>query len=320
MEKKQADYPAMDFCRVTAREGAAKLVLHLLDELDKNSGRLDTPSDAEALHDFRVNLRRLRTFLKAYRGHMNPVPPVLVKKLKKMAAKTNSARDTEAGTLILKSLAGRLGGDDRASVFFIAGLLEKFCGHPRSGYIKKASVKFPDLAAVLREHVAGGTPARKSEKLKSRGNSLALLNGRLIRKYSLRLKTKLSRISCAGDMEKIHQARITAKRLRYILEPEAAASLEAGKIVKKIIRLQYLLGKMHDIHILYPVVKACAGGERKLVSGAEPAGLPSVRRAGKVAVSQLGSWEKSLFRLLKKDWLGKKPDLFFKRVLKYASR
>ena len=50
-----------------AEEGARVVALALIAECDRAAGRLASGEDDEALHDFRVALRRLRTTLRAFR-------------------------------------------------------------------------------------------------------------------------------------------------------------------------------------------------------------------------------------------------------------
>ena len=50
--------------------------------------------------------------------------------------------------------------------------------------------------------------------------------------------------------EQLHQARITAKRLRYLLEPVRAYVNEAQSVVKRSKRLQDVLGDLNDVHVL----------------------------------------------------------------------
>src|SRR5207245_9246969 len=53
-----------------APAAAALVGLTLLDEARAACGRLDAPDDSEALHDFRVALRRLRTLLRSFRPEL----------------------------------------------------------------------------------------------------------------------------------------------------------------------------------------------------------------------------------------------------------
>jgi CHAD domain-containing protein len=48
----------------------------------------------------------------------------------------------------------------------------------------------------------------------------------------------------------LHQSRIVAKRLRYLLEPLRAYANEAQSVVKRSKKLQELLGDLNDVHVL----------------------------------------------------------------------
>jgi CHAD domain-containing protein len=55
---------------------------------------MDEPSDKEALHDFRVALRRLRSLMRAYQAYLRgSQAKKLRQRLKALAGSTNLARD-----------------------------------------------------------------------------------------------------------------------------------------------------------------------------------------------------------------------------------
>ena len=72
------------------------LALSFLEEANDGAKRMEEGEDPEALHDFRVGLRRLRSCLRAYRSHLKgSVSKKLRNRLKTLASSTNQARDTE---------------------------------------------------------------------------------------------------------------------------------------------------------------------------------------------------------------------------------
>src|SRR5690349_14850498 len=77
-------------------EGVRMVALELLAEAKAASARLADPADAEALHDFRVAVRRLRSWLRSFGPE---VKDTLRKKwrraLRDEAASTGAARDAE---------------------------------------------------------------------------------------------------------------------------------------------------------------------------------------------------------------------------------
>ena len=56
-----------------AREAARRLVRRQLETARAEAPRLHDAADAEALHDFRVALRRLRSLLRAWRKVLAPL-------------------------------------------------------------------------------------------------------------------------------------------------------------------------------------------------------------------------------------------------------
>jgi len=74
----------------------ALIAVARLDEARAASARLDGREDPEALHDFRVALRRLRTLLRAYRQEAGDVTP---KKLQRRLR--DLTRDTSAGLSLI---------------------------------------------------------------------------------------------------------------------------------------------------------------------------------------------------------------------------
>ena len=66
-----SDPIAAGFLSRPPEEGARLLALSFLDQAAQARPRLADPADTEALHDFRVGLRRLRSCLRAYRRRIS---------------------------------------------------------------------------------------------------------------------------------------------------------------------------------------------------------------------------------------------------------
>ncbi|MGH9324565.1 MAG: CHAD domain-containing protein, partial [Vicinamibacteria bacterium] len=87
-------------------ETARVLCLGLLDEADAALGRLERNEDGEALHDFRVALRRLRSVMRSYRPYLRgSARKKLRARLKKLASSTSGARDVEVQISFLSERA-----------------------------------------------------------------------------------------------------------------------------------------------------------------------------------------------------------------------
>jgi CHAD domain-containing protein len=238
-------------------EGARRLALGCLEQaaaiLPRLAGKDEAAgADPEALHDMRVALRRLRSCLRAYRGPLaGSLSQGAAKRLRRLARATGPGRDTEVQIEWLKLQAAALGRHHRAGLSWLlarlAARLETAYGDLRD----ELTQGFPPLAAQLREQLSvyrtevrldGGRPP-------SFGDAAA----RLLLDHAADLERRLARIDGAGDETQAHEARISAKRLRYLAEPlgqlvQAAAPAPAGPLVPRLKELQDLLGELHDAH------------------------------------------------------------------------
>src|SRR5947208_1480322 len=89
--------------------------------------RLTYSDDAEALHDFRVAMRRLRSTLRAYQPQLDAVvPPKLRRRLRDLARATGEARDVEVQIASLEHRRDELPPARRAGVpWLLARLTER---------------------------------------------------------------------------------------------------------------------------------------------------------------------------------------------------
>ena len=294
------------FSRIPAKEGARRLVLDLVKECGAAAVRLGSPGDLEALHDFRVGLHRLRYLLRDYRSLLPAVRAGLRKELKLLCALTNQVRDTEAGIALLNDFAGKAGGKDKRSLLAAAGRLEGCGSRPGKNFAAGLRGEFRALAVKLRASLAagasGGASGGKKGKL-----SLAEVNGKAVRRHAGRLRAGLSAVKALSDACEIHRARLLAKRLRYILEFEARRNRRASRLVKNIVRLQLLLGRIHDIQVLCGLLHRCAGK-----SGGSAGLAPALRFVNEK--------KEGFFRKLEKSWLRGAASGFFRKAGRYSRR
>ncbi len=295
------------FSKIPASEGAQRLVLSLVKECEAAAVRLGSPGDGEALHDFRVSLHRLRCLLRDYRDQLPAVRAAIRKELKRLCARTNPVRDTEAGIALLNSFADKAGGKEKRSLLAAAGQLEGCGSRPRKNFAAGLRREFLALAVKLRACLATGPSSHGASERKKARISLAAVNGKAIRRHSGRLRDGLSVIKALSDAYEIHRARLLAKKLRYILEPETCLDRRASRFLKKIIRLQLLLGKIHDIQVICGVLHRSAG-KKGGGAGLAPAG------------QFIEEKEAGLFRKLEKSWLFSAGSGFFRKLNRYSRR
>jgi CHAD domain-containing protein len=153
-------------------------------------------------------------------------------------------------------------------------------------------------------------------------STLAEATAGLLRRQVEDLENRLARIEDAGSVEEAHQARIRAKRVRYLLEPLTEEIPEAAPVVKRFKALQDLLGEFHDAHVLEAELVEAVGGrilELSLADAPDANLLRAERRrareSGLIALARLNRARRDrLFETLDADWLDGKAGDFLREV------
>jgi CHAD domain-containing protein len=251
-------------------EGARVLALSFLDQAAAAHPRLSDPSDTEALHDFRVALRRLRSSLRSYREALaGSLPRKLTRRLRNLAGATGPGRDTEVQVKWLRGRSRHLSAHHRAGLHWILARLEERMRDAYAEVLDLTPKEFPSLEEGLRRRLS---VYRTEVHLDGSGSrpTLATATAAILRRQAAELREHLSAIEEVEDETEAHEARISAKRLRYLLEPlagEVPGGLATG-VVKQLKSLQDLLGELHDAHVL----------ETELLQAVETASAERARR------------------------------------------
>lgn len=275
------------------RPGVRTIALNRLDEALAARERLVQGRDDEALHDFRVALRRLRSVLRAYRPWFDDtVTGTDRHKLRDLARATGAARDIEVQS---GWLAGaELKGPAADGAHTLRDELEEARKKADRNALRAAH-RFPALADHMRgrfERYTGRIEAGRPVILVS----TAAVTEKLARELSDDLEAHLDALRTDDDPKVGHRARIEGKRLRYLIEPFADEAVAAPAAIEILKRLQDDLGELHDLDVLIAHVPE-AGADRDPDS-ATAAGmaallehLRSVRRAAleRVRAERLGS-------------------------------
>lgn len=249
-----------DLLNRPAQESSRLLALSQLDQIDRAQRRLSRSQDREALHDFRVGLRRLRCSLRAYRVQLKgSVTGRMRTQIRQVARSTNDSRDTEVQLAWLRSQAEHLGAEETPGLFWLAGRLEggKQEMHDQdtsevARRYTRVSAKFRRALGILRIELDYGRGQRMA--------TFGEVTGGLVRQQVARLRDDLTRIRGVSDVKEIHKARISGKRLRYMLEPIARRDRRAGALVRRLKEAQDLLGEHHDMHVLLGVIASLRTG------------------------------------------------------------
>jgi CHAD domain-containing protein/CYTH domain-containing protein len=232
-------------------EAAARiLVLAVLEEAASAASHLNDDGNSEALHDFRVALRRCRSLLRAYRPLLaDSVSKKQRRALRDLAASTTSARDTEVQLAWLGAQSGQLRPSDRTAWSWLIKRLEarrgKAYGEVRGEILRRFNELAPKLKKGLSHYIATVDHVASHR-------TLAAVASALVGDAGDELHAALALVTSPADVEAAHEARILAKRLRYLLEPlkKTAVGEDAGALVKSMKGLQDVLGELHDAHVL----------------------------------------------------------------------
>jgi CHAD domain-containing protein/CYTH domain-containing protein len=291
-------------------EGARRVALAHLDDAGIARSRLTSPSgDADALHDYRVALRRLRSCLRAYRKPLrSSVTGKTLRRLRRLTHGTNRSRDLEVHLAWLGEQADRVGKAEQPGV---AWMIERLTGDRDRGWEDMLDLDeklFPRVHARLVRQL---TRFRTTIELDtgSRRRSTAAVSARRVRAASRRLKDRLRRIQGYSSAGAIHRARISAKHLRYLLEPFAAAVPDGEAAVERLKALQNGFGDVHDAHVFAAELReTLPKAERAASAGAGfTPGLEAL-------MASLQTRGQQAFQQTSRDWLGDAAEPFFRKI------
>jgi CHAD domain-containing protein/CYTH domain-containing protein len=295
-------------------ERASRIVaLDLLRGVDATRLRLIDPTDIEALHDFRVAVRRLRSWIRAFRPYVSSsVRRKDRLRLKRVADATSSARDTEVQLAWLIAREEQLEPAERVGAAHLRRRLElrkydadRSLHHEISRDLARAA---DSLTLSLPTYAIR---ARVDEPPRIHPMSAALAD--LVARHAGCLRDRLRHVRSVDDQTLAHAARIEGKRLRYLLEPVCHTIEGADDVIADLKVLQNVLGEMHDAYVL----------SREVMAEAETSSPTDVGRPGIVALARsLREREIAAFEVLARDWLegSESARVFFISIAQLGAR
>ncbi|CAN5850250.1 hypothetical protein BH11GEM1_BH11GEM1_19880 [soil metagenome] len=208
----------------------------------------------DALHDFRVAARRLRSWQRALTPWLGTAASrKMRRRLRAIARATGTSRDTAVQLAWLKQQRRTMSVRQRSGVDCLIAYLKE----------QQPSHTMESLTAVHDFHALSARLGRRLERSgkATRVRSAAdhqrfgVVAARLVRDASRALRQRLSSVHTASDETAVHKARITAKGLRYLMEPIVRAHddsqrSDGERLIGQLKQLQDLLGDLHDAHVL----------------------------------------------------------------------
>jgi CHAD domain-containing protein len=269
-----------------ADTGASQIHQALLDIMVANEPGVHADLDSEFLHDYRVALRRTRSLL----GQIKEVfPPGAVMHFRTefhwLARSTSAKRDLDVLLLSLRELSENLPAGD------LTDLLAFLCRKQEheQALLQRVleSKRYRDLLASWRAFL--GEPDRVPEA----GNAalpLSEVTSRRILRLHRRLVDQAMAIHEETPVDAIHQLRIEAKKLRYMID--ATRSLhESGdldRIIDSLKKVQSVLGDFNDAQVQERSLLD-AGGALVEAGVGEPGALLAVERLAEDARNRAAS-------------------------------
>lgn len=209
----------------------------LIYDIDSAMKRFADPADAEALHDVRVSLRRLRVWLRAFESPLH-IKPSWRRRLKRFARSTTLARDAEVALQWSAKLEPANTGRTAAGGFSHGLHLIRDKNYRLLR--QELAAAWQPLATKLQRQISH-TPMREA-----RGSFQEVLVGAL-RRYARKLDAALADTGRRPDSIHIHSLRIASKRVRYLIEIAGLRHSGAPRLVRELKALHNLAGRIHDL-------------------------------------------------------------------------
>jgi len=227
-------------------EAILKMILELLFLARRQEEGLIADIDTEFAHQYRVNLRKARSLLSLFKKELSPERYRAIRSpLKSMAKATNLLRDLDVFLL---------DQDD-----YLAMLPEKF--QPGLEILfKRLKRRRRQVWRKVTATFAGENYREKAEQLENLINeppNLSTLHSQIPIKQRVsrkilsqyhKIQRHGARIDATTPDEQVHELRIEAKKLRYLLElfAELFSQDQMRQLIKALKRLQDNLGRFND--------------------------------------------------------------------------
>jgi CHAD domain-containing protein len=307
------------------------LAERLFEKASAACDRLET-DDPEALHDFRVALRRLRTHLSTHRDHLGKHDAnEFRKRLTALVAATNTSRDQEVQR---EWIQRRLEGDEVEGIERdgLELVLTRFSTNGDSmSELDPIRQHFADIGKKFHKRRWSLPDYARLKDAPDR--SVRAVTKAAVLKLAAKLRKQIAAIDSVDSVKATHQARLAVKRLRYILEPLDNVTPGASEVIDELKRMQDTLGAIRDMQILHLQIALAAGVADELgdehsgnpldagtATASPPPALDNVeRKALDAAMDHVRVEAQKDFKVLQERWLDDKAAPLLKRVEKLVA-
>ena len=218
----------------------------MLDQTKLYVGGVIADTDTEFLHQFRVNVRKLRSLISLLKQALpTSMLDTLKPRLSSIACKTNKLRDLDVFILAQDSYRAMLPANFESGLNELYRLIEKQRKQEKdkvARYLSSTDYRndVAICAAELSQSSVFQTPLASKPVLQA-------VKKLLLKRYHKMLAMSAAINSQSAD-EKIHELRIEFKKLRYLIEffVDLLPKKRTSKIVIEIKKIQTVLGDYND--------------------------------------------------------------------------
>jgi len=260
---------------VRADDGARAIHRAILDLIERNEPGVRADLDTEFLHDFRVEIRRTRSLLGQVRRVFAPeATSHFSSEFSWLARTTSPARDMDVLMLTIRERAPEIpAADVEALLSFVAE------GRQREHQGLTAALDSPRYQRLVREwRDFLERPPQPAEMPADAGRRLCDVVVRRARRLARRMARAAGSVGAHADATRLHEIRIDAKKLRYLLDVTAAFydADALARILARLRKLQRVLGEFNDAHLQEARLVEC--GHALAAAGGPPGAVLALGR------------------------------------------
>ncbi|HJU73871.1 MAG TPA: CHAD domain-containing protein [Gemmatimonadaceae bacterium] len=310
--------------------GVRRVALEMVAAIEDANSRRGEGDDSEALHDMRVAMRRLRSWLRAMDDSLQDIGRKTRQRLEEIAAASNASRDAEVLLNWLQERVSALAPRERAAARHLVSVLTERKAKADAELQREIDKKLDRTLRTLRRRLSRhAVPVNPADVASDPTFGMVLSHAILTQEAAL--ADALADIRSVVDDERIHRARIRGKRLRYVLEPIMDVSDEGRTLIQRLKKLQDALGEVHNAHFwsreLAKTMEDAAHEDAEAIAAIARADSPPPRkkggrrrtttrlRPGLVALAEgVRAHAEEAYSRAQAEWLGDAADDFLGRT------
>ena len=242
----RSNSPVRPLLAMPVPQAAAIIASVQLDKAHEAYLRLSKNPHPDALHDFRVGMRQLRSTFNAYPAAFPSLSKKLRKRMRLLARDTNKARDADVQLNWLQRNERQMRGETRLGYRWLVRQLELRAAEAHRVLRVDVLDDFLSLEQQARAVLAHNETL---DSVEIDATSLGQLCGEHLEELATELTYHLRHIETREDEDQLHAARLCGKRIRYLLSPLRAELKASDSVIRRLQRLQDLLGDYHDVQV-----------------------------------------------------------------------